>query len=232
MPVIADRGRRHHRRATACWPRRSKGGARSRRWKDEARRQCATHPMSTAPLTWIPRPVADEAVTSCVRTVTLRWATGRDAVDYRESPPEPPGVLLRTAEFRRARYRSRAEPARSSPGTAQVTTPSTSKRRPNAASPSPSPARPMPTPSPNTSSLCCSRSPATSLPPTTLSGTARWTPPATSSPGIELTGRTMGLLGCGRIGRRVAGHRNGARDDGRRHRPRPSSADADALGID
>ena len=55
----------------------------------------------TASLTWIPRPVADEAIAHLRQHGDVALGYGPNAVDYRTVAPRTTGVLLRTAEFRR-----------------------------------------------------------------------------------------------------------------------------------
>ncbi|HYZ69736.1 MAG TPA: hydroxyacid dehydrogenase [Mycobacterium sp.] len=157
----------------------------------------------TNSLTWIPRPVADEAITHLRKHGDVALGYGPNAVDYRTVAPRTTGVLLRTAEFRKDDIDLAPKLrviARHGAGFDTVDVDAATERG-------------IPvtvTGAANADSvaehvfallLAVARN-VTAADRAVRDG--QWSTARGVLTGIELVGRTMGLLGCGRIGRRVA----------------------------
>jgi D-3-phosphoglycerate dehydrogenase len=186
--------------------------------------------MSTAPLTWIPRPVADEAIAHLRAHGDVALGYGPGAVDYGVIASRTTGVLLRTAEFRRQHIDLAPNLriiARHGAGYDTVDVDAATERG-------------IPvtiTGAANADAVAehvFALMFAVARNITTADRAVRdgaWTTARGELTGIEIAGRTMGLLGCGRIGRRVAtiaaalGMTVAVCD------PALSAADAEALGM-
>jgi len=154
-------------------------------------------------LTWIPRPIADEAVTYLRDYGEVALGYGSGAVDFRTIAPRTTGVLLRTAEFRRGDIDLAPNLriiARHGAGYDTVDVDAATERG-------------IPVTITGDANAGAVAEHVFAL----LFAVARsvtsadravrhggWTTARGALAGIELAGRTMGLLGCGRIGRRVA----------------------------
>ena len=186
--------------------------------------------MSMALLTWIPRPVADEAVDQLRAHGDVALGYGPGAVDYRDVAPRTTGVLLRTAEFRRPHIDLAPNLrviARHGAGYDTVDVDAATERG-------------IPvtiTGAANAGAvaehvfallLAVARN---IVPADHAVRAGKWTATRDDLTGFELAGRTMGLLGCGRIGRRVATIATALGMTVAVTDPALSSADADALGI-
>jgi len=154
-------------------------------------------------LTWIPRPVADEAVTYLREHGEVALGYGPGAVDYHAVAARITGVLLRTAEFRRrdidlapnlriiARHGAGYDTVDVDAATERGI-PVTIAGGANAGS---------------VAEHVFALLFAVARNVTAADHAVReggWTTARAVLTGVELAGRTMGLLGCGRIGRRVA----------------------------
>jgi D-3-phosphoglycerate dehydrogenase / 2-oxoglutarate reductase len=159
--------------------------------------------MTTPPLTWIPRPVADEAITNLRANGEVALGFGPSAVDYRAVAPRTTGVLLRTAEFRREdidlapnlRIIARHGAGYDTVDVAAATErgiPVTITGAANAGSVAEHVFALL---------FAVARN-VTAADRAVRDG--RWSSSRSELTGIELAGRTMGLLGYDRIGRRVA----------------------------
>jgi D-3-phosphoglycerate dehydrogenase / 2-oxoglutarate reductase len=184
----------------------------------------------TAPLTWIPRPVADEAVARLRAHGEVALGYGPEAVDYRTVAPRTTGVLLRTAEFRRQHIDLAPNLriiARHGAGYDTVDVDAATERG-------------IPFTITGAANAGAVAEHAFAL----LFAVARnitaadravghgaWTAVRDELTGIELAGRTMGLLGCGRIGRRVAQIATALGMSVAVNDPAMSSSDAEALGL-
>jgi D-3-phosphoglycerate dehydrogenase len=159
--------------------------------------------MTVKPLTWIPRPIAEEAVAELCAHGDVALGYGPDAVEYRDVAPRATGVLLRTAEFRRPDIDLAPNLriiARHGAGYDTVDVDAATERG----------IRVTITGAANAGAVA---EHVFAL----LFAVARhvvaadravrdgaWSASRGELVGIEMAGRTMGLLGCGRIGRRVA----------------------------
>jgi D-3-phosphoglycerate dehydrogenase len=159
--------------------------------------------MTMKPLTWIPRPVADEAVAHLCEHGDVALGYGPSAVDYHAVAARTTGVLLRTAEFRREEIELAPKLriiARHGAGYDTVDL--------DAAT-----ARGIPVTVTGAANAGAVAEHVFAL----LFAVARnvtaadravrdggWTAARGALTGVELAGRAVGLLGCGRIGRRVA----------------------------
>jgi D-3-phosphoglycerate dehydrogenase / 2-oxoglutarate reductase len=160
--------------------------------------------MTAAQLTWIPRPVADAAVSALRAQGEVALGYGRDAVEYPAIAPRTTGVLLRTAEFRRRDMDLAPNLriiARHGVGFDTVDIDTATERgivvtitgEANADS---------------VAEHVFALLFAVARNITTADRAVRdgsWSTARSTLTGIELRGRTLGLLGCGSIGRRVAG---------------------------
>lgn len=154
-------------------------------------------------LTWIPRPVADEAVNYLREHGEVALGYGPGAVDYHAVAARVTGVLLRTAEFRR--HDIGLAPnlrviARHGAGFDTVDVDAATERGIAVTI----------TGDANAGSVAehvfallfaVSRN-VTAADRAVREG--RWSTARGALTGVDLAGRTMGLLGCGRIGQRVA----------------------------
>jgi D-3-phosphoglycerate dehydrogenase len=154
-------------------------------------------------LTWIPRPVAEEAVTYLREHGEVALGYGPGAVDYHAVAGRITGVLMRTAEFRRRDIDLAPNLriiARHGAGFDTVDVDAATERG-----------------IPVTITGAANAGSVAEHVFALLFAVARnvtaadravrdggWTTARGALTGIELAGRTMGLLGCGRIGRRVA----------------------------
>jgi D-3-phosphoglycerate dehydrogenase / 2-oxoglutarate reductase len=186
--------------------------------------------MTTAPLTWIPRPVADEAVARLRAHGDVALGYGREAVDYRTVAPRTTGVLLRTAEFRRQHIDLAPNLriiARHGAGYDTVDVDAATERG-------------IPVTITGAANAGAVAEHVFAL----LLAVARnitvadravrdgaWNTVREGLTGIELAGRTMGLLGCGRIGRRVATIATALGMTVAVSDPALSAAHAEALGM-
>ncbi len=186
--------------------------------------------MSTAPLTWIPRPVADEAVAHLRAHGDVALGYGPGAVDYGVIASRTTGVLLRTAEFRRQHIDLAPNLriiARHGAGYDTVDVDAATERG-------------IPvtiTGAANADAVAehvfalmfaVARNIATA---DRAVRDGAWTTARGELTGIEIAGRTMGLLGCGRIGRRVATMAAALGMTVAVCDPALSAADAEALGM-
>jgi D-3-phosphoglycerate dehydrogenase / 2-oxoglutarate reductase len=159
--------------------------------------------MTVAPLTWIPRPVADEAVAELRANGDVALGYGPDAVDYRTVASRTTGVLLRTAEFRRQHIDLAPNLriiARHGAGYDTVDVDAASER--GIAVTITGAANAGAVAEHVFALLFAVARHVTTADRAVRDG--RWTNARSEFVGIELAARTMGLLGCGRIGRRVA----------------------------
>ena len=186
--------------------------------------------MSMALLTWIPRPVAGEAVNQLRAHGDVALGYGPDVVDYRDVAPRTTGVLLRTTEFRRPHIDLAPNLrviARHGAGYDTVDVDAATERG-------------IPVTITGAANAGAVAEHVFAL----LLAVARNIVPADHAvragrrtavrddlTGFELAGRTMGLLGCGRIGRRVATIATALGMTVAVTDPALSSADADALGL-
>jgi D-3-phosphoglycerate dehydrogenase len=186
--------------------------------------------MSTAPLTWIPRPVADEAIAQLREHGDVALGFGPGAIDYEVIASRTTGVLLRTAEFRRQDIDLAPNLriiARHGAGYDTVDVDAATERG-------------IPvtvTGAANAGSVAehvFALLFAVARNITTADRAVRdgaWTTRRGELTGIELSGRTIGLLGCGRIGRRVASIAASLGMTVAVCDPALSPADAEALGM-
>ena len=186
--------------------------------------------MSTVPLTWVPRPVSHEAVSRLREHGDVALGYGPRAVDYRKIAPRATGVLLRTAEFRRADMDLAPNLriiARHGAGYDTVDVDAATERG-------------IPvtiTGAANAGSVAehvfallfaVARN-VTAADRAVRDG--RWSAARGMFTGTELAGRTLGLLGCGRIGLRVAAIATAFGLAVVASDPALSAADADALTL-
>jgi D-3-phosphoglycerate dehydrogenase len=154
-------------------------------------------------LTWIPRPVAAEALTYLREHGEVALGYGPGAVDYHTVAARITGVLLRTAEFRRGDIGLAPNLriiARHGAGFDTVDVDAATERgilvtitgAANAGSVAE-----------HVFALLFAVA-RNVIAADSAVRDGRWTTARGALTGIELAGRTMGLLGCGRIGRRVA----------------------------
>ena len=186
--------------------------------------------MTTAVLTWIPRPVADEAVAHLRSYGDVALGYGPSAVDYRSVASRTTGVLLRTAEFRRQDIDLAPNLriiARHGAGYDTVDVDAATERG-------------IPvtiTGAANAGSVAehvFALLFAVARHVTTADRAVRigqWSTARGELVGIELAGRTMGLLGCGRIGRRVGDIASALGMTVVVSDPALSVADAEKLGL-
>ena len=186
--------------------------------------------MSTARLTWIPRPIADEAIARLRAHGDVALGYGPDAVDYRAVASRITGVLLRTAEFR-SRDIDLAPNlriiARHGVGYDTVDVEAATERGIAVTI----------TGAANAGSVAehvFALLFAVARRVVPADGAVRegaWSTARGELVGIEVAGRTMGLLGCGRIGRRVAAIAAALGMPVVVSDPALSAADAEALGM-
>ena len=159
--------------------------------------------MTAAPLTWIPRPVADAAVSALRAHGEVALGYGCHAAEYAAIASRATGVLLRTAEFRRDDMDLAPNLriiARHGAGYDTVDIDAATERgivvtitgQANADSVAE-----------HVFALLFAVARNITAADRAVRDSA-WTTARTGLTGIELRGRTLGLLGCGRIGRRVA----------------------------
>ncbi len=186
--------------------------------------------MTAAQLTWIPRPVADQAITALRAHGEVALGYGCDAVEYPAIAARTTGVLLRTAEFRRADIDLAPNLriiARHGAGYDTVDIEAATERdivvtitgEANADS---------------VAEHVFALLFAVARNITTADRAVRdgaWSTVRTGLTGIELRGRTIGLLGCGRIGRRVAGIAAALGMSVAVTDPALSTTDAAAMGV-
>jgi D-3-phosphoglycerate dehydrogenase len=154
-------------------------------------------------LTWIPRPIADEAIADLRAHGDVALGYGPEAVDYRTVASRTTGVLLRTAEFRRedidlapnlriiARHGAGYDTVDVDAATARgITVTITGAANAGAVAE-------------HVFALLFAVARHVIAADRAVRGGA-WSAYRGDLVGIEMAGRTMGLLGCGRIGRRVA----------------------------
>jgi D-3-phosphoglycerate dehydrogenase / 2-oxoglutarate reductase len=159
--------------------------------------------MTLKPLTWIPRRVADEAIAHLRAHGDVVLGYGPEAVEYREVAPRTTGVLLRTAEFRRqdidlapnlrviARHGAGYDTVDVDAATTRgITVTITGAANAGAVAE-------------HAFALLFAVARHVIAADRAVRDGA-WSACRGELVGIELSGRTMGLLGCGRIGRRVA----------------------------
>jgi D-3-phosphoglycerate dehydrogenase len=159
--------------------------------------------MTVKPLTWIPRPVADEAIAHLRAHGDVALGYGPDAVEYREVAQRTTGVLLRTTEFRRqdidlapnlrviARHGAGYDTVDVDAATARgITVTITGAANAGAVAE-------------HVFALLFAVARHVVAADRAVRDGA-WSVYRGELVGIELAGRTLGLLGCGRIGRRVA----------------------------
>jgi D-3-phosphoglycerate dehydrogenase len=186
--------------------------------------------MTAAQLTWIPRPVADGAVTALRAHGEVALGYGCDAVQYNAIAARTTGVLLRTAEFRR--HDIDLAPnlriiARHGAGYDTVDIEAATERgivvtitgEANADS---------------VAEHVFALLFAVARNITTADRAVRegaWNTARTGLTGIELRGRTIGLLGVGRVGRRVAGIAMALGMSVAVTDPALSAAEAAAMGV-
>ena len=120
----------------------------------------------------------------------------RDPARLRRADRPQPGPGRRRADRRRARGWSSS----AGPGSASTTSTSTPRRGPGSPSSTPRPATRSPPPS--TRSRCSTASPAGPPRPTRRSAAASGSAPQFT--GLELRGRTLGIVGLGKIGQAIA----------------------------
>ena len=184
----------------------------------------------TGVLTWIPRPVAKEAVDHLRASGDVALGYGDSAVDYRTVASRTTGVLLRTTEFRRqeiALAPNLCIIARHGAGFDTVDVDAAAERG-------------IPVTVTGAANAISVAEHVFAL----LFAVARriidadrvvrtgsWAADRDEVVGFELAGRTMGLLGCGRIGHRVAGIAAALGMTVLVSDPALSEGDAEKLGI-
>jgi D-3-phosphoglycerate dehydrogenase len=154
-------------------------------------------------LTWIPRPVSDEAVARLREYGDVALGYGPGGVDYRTIAPRTTGVLLRTAEFRRADIELAPNLriiARHGAGYDTVDVDAATERGIPVTITGAANAGAV---AEHVFALLFAVARNITAADRAV-GNGRWADARGTLTGIELAGRTLGLLGCGRIGRRVA----------------------------
>lgn len=186
--------------------------------------------MISSPLTWIPRPVADEALAQLRRHGDVALGYGPGAVDFRSVSARTTGVLLRTAEFRRRDIDLAPNLciiARHGAGYDTVDVDAATER-----------GIPVTTTGAANAGAVAEHVFALLFAVARNVTTAdravrdgRWVSARGALTGLELGGRTMGLLGGGRIGRRVAAIASALGMTVVVSDPALSAEDAEALGV-
>jgi D-3-phosphoglycerate dehydrogenase / 2-oxoglutarate reductase len=186
--------------------------------------------MTAAPLTWIPRPVDDAAVSTLRAHGEVALGYGCHAADYRAIASRATGVLLRTVEFRRddmdlapnlriiARHGAGYDTVDIEAATERgiVVTITGEANADSVAE--------------HVFALLFAVARNITAADRAVRDGA-WTTARTGLTGIELRGRTLGLLGCGRIGRRVGAIAAALGMSVAVTDPALSEADAAVLGV-